>query len=283
MTKLSNSAIISIISKLLILLVVAKALSLVLWWYLPSDGVEMKVENNYQPKYQRVYFKNMIIKSDKGMKSEQSSSSSENFSGISITNMLLKGLYGTSSKAFVIVSMKSTPKKTEIIGIGELFKGYRLKSITLSSAIFEKDSKDYILTLDKSTRSSDPKSSKISEGTKASVVNGRETPPEGAVGVSRKDIAYFAKNPKQIWRDISIKEVKEGKKILGFKVTKIKNRSQFATLGLQKGDLIVKANNVKLTSYKDALELYKNIDKLDTIQIVVMRDNQEVELVYDIN
>jgi len=277
MIKLSNSSLMKILFKLLILLLIAKSITLGLWWYLPSDGVDVKVKNNYQPKYQRVYFSNMIV--NKSIKKEtptqeiEETISTNEFSGINITNMLLKGLYGTSSKAFVIVAMKATPKKTEILSIDDVFKGYRLKSITSKSAVFEKNSKNYILTLDKSIRANDPKI--MSQPVK--------TTSKDKLGVSRKDIAYFAKNPKQIWRDISIKEIKDGKKILGFKVTKIKRRSKFADLGLKKGDLIIKANNVKLESYKDALALYKNIDKLDAIQIVVMRDNQEVELVYDLN
>ncbi len=277
MIKLSNSSLMKILFKLLILLLIAKSITLGLWWYLPSDGVDVKVKNNYQPKYQRVYFSNMIV--NKSIKKEtptqeiEETISTNEFSGINITNMLLKGLYGTSSKAFVIVAMKATPKKTEILSIDDVFKGYRLKSITSKSAVFEKNSKNYILTLDKSIRANDPKI--MSQPVK--------TTSKDKLGVSRKDIAYFAKNPKQIWRDISIREIKDGKKILGFKVTKIKRRSKFADLGLKKGDLIIKANNVKLESYKDALALYKNIDKLDAIQIVVMRDNQEVELVYDLN
>ncbi len=278
MIKLSNSVLMGVVSRLLVLLVVAKALTLALWWYLPSDGVELKIKHNYQPKYQRVHFKNMINNPTQTFKKEERKSiATQSAQGISITNMILKGLYGTESRAFVIVAMKSSPKKTEIIGIGEVFKGYRLKSITYNSAVFEKNSKDYILTLDKSVRKNNSKSSKSKGAAR------RASASENSVGVSRKDISYFAKNPKQIWRDISIKEVRDGKKILGFKVTKIKKKSKFASLGLQKGDLITKANNVKLESYKDALSLYKNIDKLDAIQIVVLRDNQEVELVYDLN
>ena len=280
MIKLSNSKLISVISKLLILLVIAKTLSLVLWWYLPSDGIEPILKNNYQPKYQRVYFKNMITTAAPVVKMVEKEISTNQ--GISITNMILKALYGTESKAFVIIAMKSTPKKTQIIGIGEVFKGYTLKSITSYSAIFEKDLKDYVLTLDKTVRPSDPKIKSKSNSSRAST-RARFSGADSIVSVSRNDIAYFAKNPKQIWRDISIKELKDGKKILGFKVTKIKRKSKFSTLGLKKGDVIIKANNVKLESYKDALALYKNIGKLDAIQLVVLRDNQEMELVYDLN
>jgi len=280
MIKLSNSKLILVIFKLLILFVIAKTLSLVLWWYLPSDGIEPILKNNYQPKYQRVYFKNMITTAAPVVKMVEKEISTNQ--GISITNMILKALYGTESKAFVIIAMKSTPKKTQIIGIGEVFKGYTLKSITSYSAIFEKDLKDYVLTLDKTVRPSDPKIKSKSNSSRAST-RARFSGADSIVSVSRNDIAYFAKNPKQIWRDISIKELKDGKKILGFKVTKIKRKSKFSTLGLKKGDVIIKANNVKLESYKDALALYKNIGKLDAIQLVVLRDNQEMELVYDLN
>ena len=293
MRKLSNSAIISIVSKLLILLVIAKGLSLVLWWYLPSDGIEMKIKSSYQPKYQRVQFKNMIKQEVVVVEKKVVEKVVDT---ISITNMILKGLYGTPANAFVIVAMKVTPKKTEILGIGEDFKGYKLKSITPSSAIFEKDSKDYALKLEESTKKKNSKKRSVGEITKVSNKSSaksiKKAPINTSTGiinsddsrmVSRKDIAYFASNPKQIWRDISIKEVKKGKKIVGFKIRKIKKTSKFALLGLRKGDIIIKANNVRLESYKDAINIYKNINKLDTIQIVVIRDNQEVELVYDIN
>ena len=272
MIKLSNSKFISIITKLLILLVVAKGISLFVWWYLPSDGVELNIKENYQPKYQRVDFKNMITTSKV---KETSKVKQTTDSGIGITSMTLKGLYGTKNKGFVIVAMKSTPKKTSIVGIGESFHGYILKSIFLRSAKFHKNGSDFILSLEKIKNSS-----AITRVKKKAIGSiGIDTP----VDVSRQDISYYAKNPKQIWKDISIKEIRNGRKIKGFKVTKIDPNSKFATLGLQKGDLIIRANNVKLQSYREALQIYKNIDKLDTIQIVVMRNNQEVELVYEIN
>ncbi|MEA2100522.1 MAG: hypothetical protein U9P72_10385 [Campylobacterota bacterium] len=282
MIKLSNSLLISTISKLLILLVVAKSLSLGLWWYLPNDGIEIKEKYNYQPTYQRVVFNNMIIQEKKIVKEIPKKVTDS----INITNMILKGIYGTNKKAFVIVAMKSSAKKTEVIGIGEIFKGYKLKSITISSAIFEKNSKDYVLLLEERKGKKGSKSisnSYITKVARTSSLRGSSINYDKPVGVSRKDIAYFAKNPKQIWREISIKELRDGKKIIGFKIRKINKNSKFAMLGLQKGDLITMANNIKLESYKDAIDIYNKIDKLDTIQIVVMRNNQEVELVYEIN
>ena len=268
MIKLSNSKFILVLTKLLILLVVAKALSLFVLWYLPSEGVELSVKENYQPKYQRVDFKNMITKST----AKQVKSVRQTNSGISITSMVLKGLYGTKHKGFVIVAMKSSPKKTSIIGVGESYQGYELKSISSRSAMFSKNGSDFVLSLEMMKNSS-----AITKVSKVAQV--QESSPE----VSRNDISYYAKNPDKIWKDISLKEVMNGKELNGFKVTKINASSKFASLGLKRGDVIIKANNVRLKSYRDAIQIYKNIDNLDTVQIVVIRDNQEKELVYEIN
>jgi len=272
MKKLSNSNLIKILTTLLVLLFIAKALSLAAWWYLPSETVELQVKNNYQPQYKRYDFRNMIKRATANVQT-QTQQSTTSSSGISITNMVLKGLYGTRTKGFVIVAMRSNPKKTQIIAIGEEYKGYTLKSITPNSAIFEKAKKDYVLEFEK------PKKNNAITKVKKNVYHGEDMQRE----VNRQDIEYFAKNPTKIWKDISIVEVKEGKKLKGFKITKINPNSKFATLGLQRGDVIIKANNVTLESYRDAIEIYKNIDKLDTVQIVVKRNNQEKEFVYEIN
>ena len=120
--------------------------------------------------------------------------------------------------------------------------------------------------------------SKITQGSITAITESGE--PKD---ISRTDIDFYSKNPKEIWKDISIVEVKNAGKIEGFKVTKIKKNSKMAKLGIQKGDIIIKANNIELKSYKDAMNLYGKINDLDTIQIVLLRNNQEKEIVYEIN
>ncbi|MEA3371132.1 MAG: site-2 protease family protein, partial [Campylobacterota bacterium] len=269
MIKLSNSYLLKIFTRLLILLVVAKAISLVLWWYLPSDGVELAQKESYQPKYQRVDFKNMIKNSLSAEKTQAKSSSSSK--SVSITNMVLKGLYGTDTKGFVIVALKSSPKETTIVAIDETYSGFTLKGININSAVFTKNSQEYLLELEK-IKSQKNLISRVQESSDPSLPK----------SVARGDIAYYAKNPKEIWKDISIVEVKNGNKIDGFRVTKIKRNSKMASLGLKKGDIIIKANNRELKSYKDALDIYAQINDLDAIEIVVLRNKQEKELVYEI-
>jgi len=197
-------------------------------------------------------------------------------SGVNITNMILKGLYGIKDSGFIIVALKSKPDDTEIVEVGSKYEGYELIEIRRRSVIFRKNQTNY--TLDLQNAKVDPKYTKE----RPKNINTTTVPTTQKV-VSKNDIQHYAKNPKDIWREISIVEVKEGKEIKGFKVTRIKPNSKMATLGLKKNDIIIKANNVVLKSYRDALKLYSNIKDIDVMQIVVIRDGVEKEIVYEIN
>ena len=72
-------------------------------------------------------------------------------------------------------------------------------------------------------------------------------------------------------------------KISGFKVTKVNSKSVFAVLGLKKNDIIKKVNNKSLTNYNEAFKIYNNIDKINYFNILIIRDNKEMELSYDID
>jgi len=269
MLKISSSSLISIANKLLIIFLIAKGLSLVALWYLPNDGVELNLQKNYQPLYQRVDFKNMLINQDK-----TSQQSTIKIQDTSMSNMILKGLYGTKTKGFIIIAMKSNSKKTSIIGIGELYQGFKLIKIKPKSAVFIKDSKKYILELKKIKKGS------IITKIKPKVLKEKLTKP---ILISKTEIANYVANPTQMWKEISISEVKNGKKLKGFKVNSIVKNSRFATLGLKKGDIIIKANNIALKSYNDVMSIYNNISKLKILQIVLLRENKEKELIYEID
>ncbi|MBU0631599.1 PDZ domain-containing protein [bacterium] len=264
MKKISNSFYFNIMTKLLILIVSANIISLVLQWYLPHNGIEIEQKKDYHSNYMRVDFKNML----KAKQTQANGGDTSQTNSIGIEDIILKGLYGNKNRGFVIVSMRSDPTRTNIVGIGEFFNGYMLKSIENDSAIFSKNNQDYAAYLKKI------------DTTKFlnSVVD-----KDGKKEIARSDIAYFINNPSDVWKNILIEDVREGIKLKGFKVTKIVQNSIFSKLGLLKGDIIIKVNNKDLHSYNDVLNVYKNIDKLSAVQLVVKRDNQEVELVYEIN
>lgn len=268
MQKLSNSVFLDIITRLLILLVIAKVIALAIWWFLPSDGVELQEKKSYRPGYQRVDFKNMLIGTS-AIKTQVQGK--KNTSGsISITSMLLKGLYGKGSKGFAIVSLKSSAEKTSVVSVGKEFSGYTLKTILTESVIFVKNEVEYTLHMKKSkkTAKSAITSIPVEQTTKQ---------------IARNDINDYIQNKKDIWKDIAIEPLKNGNEFKGFKVKRVNMSSEIASLGLRKGDVIVAANNNRLRSLKDVLEIYKNIKTLKTIQLIVLRDEQEKELIYEIN
>jgi len=270
MNKVSNSKILQIITRLLILVALSKLLSLVLLWYLPSNGVDVKLKKNYHPLYQRVNFTNMLTPLH--TQSKNYKKTNEIGEHRSITDMSLIGLYGSKNYGYAIVAMKSNLKKTSIIAVGEAYNGYTLKEINKDNVVFTKDAKEYILHF-------------VKQKNKDVIIN-RVTHDEinnGVANVSRSDIEFFEKNPQKIWKQIAINEVMQDGKIKGFKIMKINKNSKLAALGLQKGDVIIRANNVDLTSYKAVMNIYKNINKLSEISLVFLRNNIEKELVYEIH
>jgi len=273
MQKLSNTKLLSVVSLLLILLLVAKLISVAIWWYLPSEGVELNAKKSYQAKYQRVYFSNMLVYSkvpDKRQAEPKTQTTS-----YSINSLILKGLYGSRLNGFAIVAKKSAAKKTTIVAVGEEYAGYKLKEIELSQVIFTKARKDYVLVLEKSDNKNFSKSVKR--------VKHKMSSQDDEHIVTKQDIKKYSNNPSQIWKDIAIAPLKRNGKIEGFKINRIKAGSKMAELGLKKGDIIIRANNVKLSSFNDALKLYKDIDNIDTISLVVLRNNQEREIIYEIH
>jgi type II secretion system protein C len=275
MQKLSNTKLITLASKLLVLLLLAKLISLGVWWYLPSEGVELEAKKSYQPTYQRVTFHNMLraVKRDKGSQHEEGEmSSSSTSSSYTMSNFILKGIYGSRFSGYAIIAKKSTPNDADIVAVDDIYEGYILKEIALSEVVFVKDKKEYKLRLEES-------SAKLFQQIEQMQTQDGES---GQKEVTRADIQTYSQNPALIWKDIGIQEVKEGTKIVGFKVTRVKAGSKMATLGLMKDDLIIKANNIALSSLNDVLKLYKDIDKIETLALTILRNNQEQEIVYEI-
>jgi len=267
-----NPVFMKITRNLLVIVLVAKVLSLLMLWYFPSEGVNYHPSSSKMPEYRRYSVQNIIKplqKPDAGSASEENGLTSF---GPNISNMVILGLYKTKSGGLIVIALKAKPIDADVIGVGETYQGYTLKTILDNGALFTKDGRSYSLLFSEEA----PKESYAKK-------SGTASGDEGTKQVEKSDINYYAKNFDQIWQDIGIEEVKTDGKITGFKVTRIKAGTPFATLGLRQGDIIIKANNKPMTSYKDALEIYKGIDKLEALQLIVLRNNQETEIVYEIN
>lgn len=280
MQKLSNIQLVALVSRLLVLLLVAKIISIGVWWYLPSEGIELNAQKSYQPIYQRVSFSNMLIDDKTDAYDSHGGTGAGGAGGASskggtvksIDYLLLRGLYGSRFNGFIIIAKKSAPNETSIIAVGEEYAGYTLKEIELRDVILTKGAKEFKLSLEESDE-------KYASSVTLAISN---TEDSAQKDVSRADIQKYSSDPSLIWKDIGIQEQKEGDQLVGFKVTRVKRGSKMDTLGLQKGDLIIKANNRALTSINEVLKFYKEIDKIETLALTILRDNQEKEIIYEI-
>jgi len=257
--------VVAILTRLIAIVIIGKVLGLLLLWLLPNEGVDFYEQKRMLPPYQS-YTVNAIIEPQVVLKGDKSGMP---YLQGGINTMLLKGLYRQNKSGYIIVAMKARPDKTEILGIGDSFKGYKLIEIKPSSALFEKGSRQYTLELIRTDLASLRKKH-------APFIEGEPYP------MSRLEIQEYAKNFGAILEDISIIEVKDRGKLKGFKITRIRPNTPFSYLGLRKGDIIIKVNNEPLKSYADALNIYQNIDNIKEIELIVLRNNKEKELRYEI-
>ena len=86
-----------------------------------------------------------------------------------------------------------------------------------------------------------------------------------------------------IYKNIGIAEVKDGKDLKGFKITFVRKDSHFAKLGVRRDDVIKSINGQEINSYNSAFSMYKNIQNVDNLTPVIQRGKEEMELEYEIN
>ena len=262
----SNSRYINIVITLLFLLLLTKSIGVAALWILPARGVAVQTGEAVNIPYVRVDFHNMLANTTKTEQASQHNSKSKT---LDINSLVLKALYGKGNYGFVIIAAKRNPKKTTLLSVGESYEGYTLKGVFLNYALFSKRGQEYTLRLN-STQATKSLVHTVEKGTTNKIVQ-------------RDEINSYVKNPSAVWRDISIQEIGKNGNFKGFKVTKIRAGSPLARLGLQTGDLIVKANNIVLKSYNDVLKIYQQLDKLSTLTLLIKRGNMEKEIVYEIN
>ena len=203
-----------------------------------------------------------------------------------ITSIKLLAIYHSQDHVVITVSKKG---KTSVLVRGDKIDGYVLDAATAQEAIFLRDGKSYRIRLVESAGSSTGKSSvkyisdKPKKPDNQPVPKGEVVEADGLTIVDRTLLNHYSKNMDDIWKNIGIKEIKEGDKIKGFKVNFVKRGSDFSKLGLRRGDVIKSINGQELSSYNAAFEIYKNIDTMDGLTLKIMRGKEEMELEYEIN
>ncbi len=255
----------SLLTRLVVIVIIGKLIGLFLLWLLPNEGVDFFEQKRMMPPYQP-YTVNAVIEPQVIVKGAATDSS---YLESGISTMVLKGLYRKKESGFIIVAMKAKPAQTSVIGLNESYGGYKLIEIHPNSAVFERASHLYTLEMQRDDLPA-------LRQQHAPFIEGEP------YQMSRAEIQEYAKNFGQILEDISITEIKERGRLQGFKITRIRPNTPFAHIGLRQGDIIIKANNEPLRSYADALNIYQDIDNINEIELIVIRNNKEKELRYEI-
>jgi len=250
----------------------------ILFLYLPKQTIDYLGGSSYNIVYNRyntsfAYKEKVIIKPVVKPKKviKKAYSLTDNFT--------IKAIFANGDFSFVLLNIKGKDD-TVTLNINESYNNYKLIEVYPKYIIFTKDGKKYRLNIGKN------KQKDIVYEVEETVVekpdlNDIKVTNSGAI-VNKNLITKYKKNFKQIWKEISIVDYKVDKKLQGFKIQRIKKNTPFDKLGLKKGDIIKSINNISLTSYAQAFQIYRKINSIKNLNIVIMRDNKEIELNYNI-
>jgi len=267
---------------LLILLLIIKLLWFVveLVW-LPSSGVEHTEETSSKA----LYYRAKLTPNEAPAPDKQKPTRPVKPQG-SIKDIELLAIYNASDVTVITVLYKS---KTKVLSRGEEINGFILEGAGINFATFSKNAKTYQISLIKSKKDA----SNVSRIKSVPASTGTQSSPSAAEGdivdagdhriVDKSLVEHYAQNMEEITKNIGIVEQKVGKDLKGFRVTFVRKNSHFAKLGLRRGDVIKSINGQEITSYNVAMNVYKNIDKMDGLSITITRGKEEMELEYEIN
>lgn len=267
-----------------IVLVVIKALWVmveVLW--LPASGVDHLAEKGNKALYYRVKLTPNEAPAPTIKKKETKLKPAG-----SIKDIKLLAIYNASDTTVITIQHKS---KTKVLAKGEDINGFVLEGAGSDFALFSKHGKSYEVVLEKiQSRTSKKHTSQgpsqrnlNSQRSKSSVPEGDVTDAGDHKIIDKSLFDHYATNMDDIYKNIGISEIKEGKKTKGFRISFVKKDSPFEKLGLQRNDIIKSVNGQAVNSYNAAFGIYKNIQNVENLTLVIERGKEEMELEYEIN
>ncbi len=263
---------------LVVLLVIKLVWFLVEILWLPTSGIEYAEEKSAKSLYYRV--KLSPNKAPAPIKKKPVKVVG------SIKDIKLLAIYNAAEHTVVTVEYK---KKTKVLGTGDEINGFVLEGAGNNFATFTKASKTYKVDLLKSKKDSKSVGT-IKKAAPSSLPVKESNNPAGDVVdagdhkiVDRSLLKHYGENMDDIYKDIGISDIKKGKELEGFRISFIRKGSPFAKLGLKRGDIIKSINGQKIDSYNAAFGVYKNIQNIENLTMVIQRGKEEMELEYEVN
>jgi len=258
----------------LVLVLIAYFIGTVATVFLPKK-LPMKSENTMQNLSFNAYKINETFK-EKRVKKEVIAPKAKEYQ--LKENIVLQAIYASSGQKGWIVIYENSTKKTHILTLGEKFKAYLLDKIYNKYVIFTKNGQNYKLGLE----GEEEDKYTIEKITSTKQDKKDIEYHDGSYVVKRDLVGQYTKNIDTVFKEIQIQEITKNGKIDGFKINGLSNKSIFKKLGLLKGDIIKQVNNIELKSYNDAFKIYNQMDKIDILNFQIIRNNQPMEIEYEI-
>jgi general secretion pathway protein C len=268
---------------ILVLLLIVK----VLWFsvqvlFLPTSGTNHAEENTGDPLYYRV----KLTPNQSKAPAKQKNTIKRRSNGGSIDDIKLIALYHASDMTIATINYKG---RSKVLERGESISGFVLEGGGQNFVTFSKGNKTYTVMLSKNNKTSKntvtenkPTPSSTKKKSKPVEDKGMISDSGNSKIIDRSLLDHYAKNMKEIYKNVGIAEVKNGDNLEGFRLTFVRKDSDFAKLGVKRNDVIKSINGQTITSYNAAFGVYKNIQKADTLTLTIQRGNEEMELEYEI-
>jgi len=269
----SKNIINTILLSFVILAVIKIIYVLIESFILPHAGVNHIADSRIKPLYYRVKLdkQETLSRTPKKVKKKPLAS---------IKDIKLIAIYASSDNVVVTVIYKG---KTKVLVKNDTINGFRLIAGTSHYALFEKNNKTYKVDLLEHQKNGKSSIDVVGNTNNDIDTNQENSPMEDENNkVIQKDVFnHFVNNMDEIYKNIGIREIKKGDKKL-FKVAFIRRGSPFAKLGIKRGDIIKSINGQDIDSYNAAFMAYRSIKDADSLNVVVIRNNKELELEYEI-
>jgi len=203
----------------------------------------------------------------------------------SIRDITLLAIYHASDATVITIEYKG---KSKVLSKGDEINGFVLEGAGSNFATFSKNSKTYKVDLVKGKHngksvSAIQNSAVPSASSSSAKVEGEIIDAGDRKIIDRALLDHYAKNMDDIYKNIGIAEVKKGRDLKGFKITFVRKGSPFAKLGVKRDDVIKSINGQEINSYNAAFNMYKNIQNVENVTLVIQRGKEEMELEYEIN
>jgi len=244
--------------------------------FLPSSGEELQQST----KAKKLYYRVRLTNEKQGITPTQHLTPTNKVS--SMRGYKLLGLYN-SKKTLVATIEKGT--KTEVLSGGETTRnGFKLISAGSNFVIFEKNSKEFKLSLEntRSTKSShSSRRNALPSNSVQSKASGKIVEEDGIRHIPKTLLTSYTKDMDKIWNDVRLAPYKKNGNPDGYKVNFVKKGSDIEKLGLRRGD-ILKAVNAEPLNLSSAMNFFNDINNLDNLTLTVERNGKSEDLEYEI-